>query len=60
MHFRYMVLQNHHIVVRETDGTVIEDTRLHIVVQPVGSKVRIDIPRSMLLPGCSIDIDITK
>jgi hypothetical protein len=49
MHIRYLVFEDHHAVVRETDGTIVEDTRSHIVIRPTGARFTIDVLRSHLL-----------
>jgi hypothetical protein len=54
LHFRYLVLDHGHIVVHQTDGEIVEDTRYHVLVRPTGAKFTVDIPRPMLLQ-CSVD-----
>lgn len=59
MHFRYLVPEQGHLVVHETDATVVTDDRYHLVIRPLGAKFTIDIPRVRLL-GCSVDNENTS
>jgi hypothetical protein len=42
LHFRYLVLDHGHIVVHQTDGEIVEDTRYHVLVRPTGAKFTVD------------------